>query len=64
MHSTIANGYKPMRDDLSSAVRQLQQTDADTERRGRALVFDAVRQLDRANANSIPKYLYDYLGVN
>lgn len=64
MHSTIANGYKPMRDDLSAAVRQLQQTDADTERRGRALVFDAVRQLDRANANSIPKYLYDYLGVN
>src|SRR5882672_8303819 len=64
MNSTISNGYKPIRDDLSAAVRQLQQTDPDTERRGRALVFDAVRQLERANSNSIPKYLYDYLGAN
>jgi len=64
MDSTIANGYKPLRDNLSAAVRQLQQTDADTERRGRMMIFDAVRQLNRANSNAIPTYLYDYLGQN
>jgi hypothetical protein len=64
MDSTIANGYKPLRDNLSAAVRQLQQTDADTERRGRLIIFDAVRQLNRASSNPIPTYLYDYLGQN
>jgi len=64
MVSTLSDGYKPLRDDFAAAVRQLQQTDPDTERRGRALVFDAARQLDRASGGAIPKYLYDYLGTN
>jgi len=63
MESTLSEGYKPLRDDLSAAVRQLQATDAETERRGRALIFDAMRQLDRTNGGQIPKYLYDYLGT-
>jgi hypothetical protein len=61
MESTIANGYEPMRRDLSSAIRMLQQTDADTERQGRSLIYDAARQLDMRNGDAIPNYLYDYL---
>jgi hypothetical protein len=61
MESTIANGYEPMRRDLSAAIRMLQQTDADTERQGRSLIYDAARQLDVRNGDAIPNYLYDYL---
>jgi hypothetical protein len=39
----------------------LQQTDADTERQGRSLIYDAARQLDVRNGDAIPNYLYDYL---
>jgi hypothetical protein len=61
MESTIANGYEPMRRDLSAAIRMLQQTDANTERQGRSLIYDAARQLDVRNGDAIPNYLYDYL---
>jgi hypothetical protein len=61
MESTLANGYEPMRRDLSAAIRMLQQTDADTERQGRSLIYDAARQLDVRNGDAIPNYLYDYL---
>jgi hypothetical protein len=61
LESTIANGYEPMRRDLSSAIRMLQQTDADTERQGRSLIYDAARQLDLRNGDAVPNYLYDYL---
>jgi hypothetical protein len=61
MESTIANGYEPMRRDLSSAIRMLQQTDAETERQGRSLIYDAARQLDMRNGDAVPNYLYDYL---
>jgi hypothetical protein len=61
MESTLSDGYEPIRRDLSSAIRMLQQTDADTEREGRSLIYDAARQLDRRNGDAIPNYLYDYL---
>ena len=61
MESTIANGYEPMRRDLSSAIRMLQQTDAETEQKGRSLIYDAARELDRRNGDAVPNYLYDYL---
>jgi hypothetical protein len=61
MDSTIANGYGPIRRDLSAAIRMLQQTDAETERQGRSLIYDAARQLDRRNGDEVPNYLYDYL---
>src|SRR5262245_8825493 len=61
MNSTLSEGFKPFRDAISIAVRQLQQTDPDTERAGRALVYEAARDLDRANGDAIPNYLYDYL---
>jgi hypothetical protein len=59
--STLGNGYEPIRRDLSTAIRMLQQTDADTERAGRSLIYDAARQLDVRNGDAIPNYLYDYL---
>ena len=61
MNSTLSEGFKPFRDAISIAVRQLQQTDPETERAGRALIYEAARDLDRANSDAIPNYLYDYL---
>jgi hypothetical protein len=61
MESTLSDGYEPIRRDLSAAIRMLQQTDADTERQGRSLIYDAARGLDRRNGDAIPNYLYDYL---
>jgi hypothetical protein len=61
MESTLSDGYEPIRRDLSAAIRMLQSTDADTERVGRSLIYDAARQLDRRNSDAIPNYLYDYL---
>ena len=61
MESTLSDGYEPIRRDLSAAIRMLQSTDADTERQGRSLIYDAARQLDRRNGDAIPNYLYDYL---
>jgi hypothetical protein len=61
MNSTLSDGFRPFRDAVSIAVRQLQQTDPDTERAGRALVYEAARDLDRATQDAIPNYLYDYL---
>jgi len=60
--STATDQYEPIRRDLSAAIRMLQQTgDADTERRGRELIYDAARELDRRNGDRVPNYLYDYL---
>jgi len=61
MESTLSDGYEPIRRDFSAAIRMLQQTDAETERQGRSLIYDAARELDRRNGNAIPNYLYDYL---
>lgn len=61
MESTATDQYAPIRRDLSAAIRMLQQTDADTEQRGRSLIFDAARELDRRNGDAVPNYLYDYL---
>lgn len=61
MESTLSDGYEPIRRDLSAAIRMLQSTDAETERQGRSLIYDAARQLDRRNGDAIPNYLYDYL---
>lgn len=61
MESTLSDGYEPIRRDLSAAIRMLQGTDADTERQGRSLIYDAARGLDRRNGDAIPNYLYDYL---
>ena len=61
MESTATDQYEPIRRDLSAAIRMLQQTDPDTERRGRELIYDAARELDRRNGDAVPNYLYDYL---
>ena len=61
MESTATDQYEPIRRDLSAAIRMLQQTDADTEQRGRSLIYDAARQLDRRNGDQVPNFLYDYL---
>jgi hypothetical protein len=61
MESTATDQYEPIRRDLSAALRMLQQTDAETERRGRELIFEAARQLDRRNGDAVPNFLYDYL---
>lgn len=61
MESTVADQYAPIRRDLSAAIRMLQQTDPDTEQRGRSLIYDAARELDRRNGDAVPNYLYDYL---
>jgi len=61
MESTLSDGYEPIRRDLSAAIRMLQQTDANTEREGRSLVFDAARELDRRNGDAVPNFLYDFL---
>ena len=61
MESTATDQYAPIRRDLSTAIRMLQQTDADTEQRGRSLMYDAARELDRRNGDAVPNYLYDYL---
>jgi hypothetical protein len=61
MESTVSDGYEPIRRDLSAAIRMLQQTDANTEREGRSLVFDATRELDRRNGDAVPNFLYDFL---
>jgi hypothetical protein len=61
MESTLSDQYAPIRRDLSAAIRMLQQTDAETEQRGRSLIFDAARELDRRNGDAVPNYLYDYL---
>jgi len=61
MESTATDQYAPIRRDLSTAIRMLQQTDPDTEQRGRSLMYDAARELDRRNGDAVPNYLYDYL---
>ena len=61
MESTAPDQYAPIRRDLSTAIRMLQQTDPDTEQRGRSLIYDAARELDRRNGDAVPNYLYDYL---
>ena len=61
MESTLSDQYAPIRRDLSSAIRMLQQTDRDTEQRGRSLIYDAARELDRRNGDAVPNYLYDFL---
>lgn len=61
MTSTLSDGFRPFRDAISVAVRQLQQTDPDTERAGRALIYAAARDFDRSTGDAVPKYLYDYL---
>jgi hypothetical protein len=62
MESTATDQYAPIRRDLSSALRMLQQSgDAETEQRGRSLIFDAARELDRRNGDAVPNFLYDYL---
>ena len=61
MESTLSDQYEPIRRDFSAAIRMLQQTDADTEQRGRSLIYDAARELDRRNGDAVPNYLYDYL---
>ena len=61
MESTLSDQYAPIRRDLSAAIRMLQQTDPDTEQRGRSLIYDAARELDRRNGDAVPNYLYDYL---
>ena len=61
MESTATDQYEPIRRDLSAAIRMLQQTDPDTEQRGRSLIYDAARELDRRNGDAVPNYLYDYL---
>jgi len=60
--STATDQYEPIRRDLSAAIRMLQQAgDAETEQRGRSLIYDAARELDRRNGDQVPNFLYDYL---
>ena len=60
--STATDQYEPIRRDLSAAIRMLQQSgDAETEQRGRSLIYDAARELDRRNGDQVPNFLYDYL---
>lgn len=62
MESTATDQYEPIRRDLSAAIRMLQQSgDPDTEQRGRSLIYDAARELDRRNGDQVPNFLYDYL---
>lgn len=62
MESTATDQYQPIRQDLSAALRMLQQSgDAETEQRGRSLIYDAARELDRRNGDQVPNFLYDYL---
>jgi hypothetical protein len=52
------NGAAALGEEVSKFKAQLEQTDADTERRGKDIAYSAARDLDRDLNNAIPDELY------
>jgi hypothetical protein len=59
--SVALKNNRYIRETLTAALNQFRLAGAETERRGRALLYDAMVDVDRANRNAIPDELYAHL---
>ncbi len=54
----VAEGFTALKDNVTKVRAQLAMTDIDTERRGKTLLYNALRDIDGRMSNSIPDELY------
>jgi hypothetical protein len=56
--SNAANGFAPLKDMIGQFQTQLAQTDIDTERRGRIMAYELLREMARDPATPMPEDAY------